>query len=238
MTYTEIYDIAMPMAKRKAEKLNIWVTVAVRPLSVLLTMLLINSRLKPITITKISVLVSIVGFFFFALNQSLISCLIGWLFFFIWAVLDGVDGNFARCTNQCSLLGELWDAVGGYTAMVLMYFGAGIAAYNDTNIYDFTDTPNYIILGGATAIISIFPRLIFHKKKSSDFDSKAVKELSDKQGFSLSKVIGMNLLSSSGVFQLILLVGILTHTLNIFITIYFVINLTMMMISLRTLLRN
>ena len=124
MTYKEIYDIAMPEAKRKEERLNIWVTIAVRPLSVLLIKPLINCKVKPTTITKISVLACIIGFIFLAFGTSLAYTLTGWLFFFIWAVLDGVDGNLARCTNQCSLLGDLWDTMGGYAAMALIYFGA------------------------------------------------------------------------------------------------------------------
>ncbi len=238
MTYKEIYDIAMPMSKRREEKLNVWVTVAVRPLSVLLIKPLIDCRVEPTTITKVSVMASIIGFFCLALSGSVVWSLIGWLFFFIWAVLDGVDGNLARCTNRCSPLGDLWDTMGGYAAMVLMYFGAGIAAYNDTNICDFTVASNYLILGGATALMSIFPRLVLHKKKSSGIVSKAVKSLSDKQEFSMSKVIGMNLVSPSGALQLVLLAAILTHTLNFFITLYFMINLSIMLVSLRILFRD
>lgn len=237
MTYKEIYDIAMPVAKRKEERLNVWVTIVVRPLSVLLIKPLINRKVKPTTITKISVLASVIGFFFLALSHSLVYSLIGWLFFFIWAVLDGVDGNLARCTNQCSPLGDLWDTMGGYAAMVLMYFGAGMAAFHDVNIYDYMQMPYYLVLGGATAITSIFPRLVLHKKKSSGIDSKAVKELSDKQSFSLSKIIGMNLVSPSGALQLVLLAAIITHTLNFFIAAYCVINFSIMMVSLRTLLK-
>lgn len=238
MTYKEIYDIAMPMSKRKEERLNVWVTVAVRPLSVLLIKPFIDSKVKPTSITKVSVLASVIGFFCLALGNSMVWSLVGWLFFFIWAVLDGVDGNLARCTNQCSPLGDLWDTMGGYAAMVLMYFGAGVAAYHDVNLYDFTATANYLILGGATAIMSIFPRLVLHKKKSSGIESKAVKALSDKQGFSLSKVIGMNLVSPSGALQLVLLSAILTHTLNYFIALYFMINLSIMMVSLKSLLKD
>lgn len=237
MTYKEIYEIAMPAAKRKEEKLNIWVTIAVRPLSVLLIKPLISSKIKPTTITKVSVLASVIGFFCLAFGNSLTWSLIGWFFFFVWAVLDGVDGNLARCTNQCSPLGDLWDTMGGYTAMVLMYFGAGIAAFNDTNMFDFTNPAYYLIIGGATAIMSIFPRLVLHKKKSSGIESKAVKALSDKQGFSLSKVIGMNLVSPSGALQLVLITAILTQTLNVFVGIYFIINLGIMVASLRALLR-
>lgn len=237
MTYKEIYEIAMPVAKRKEEKLNIWVTIAVRPLSVLLIKPLINSKVKPTTITKWSVLCSIIGFVSLSISHSILYSLIGWLFFFAWAVLDGVDGNLARCTNQCSPLGDLWDTMGGYAAMVLMYFGAGIAAFHDVCLFDFLDRSYYIVLGGATAIMSIFPRLVLHKKKSSGIESKAVRDLSDKQSFSLAKVIGMNLVSPSGALQLVLLAAIFTHTLNIFIAVYCAINLGIMMLSLRTLLK-
>lgn len=237
MTYKEIYNIAMPIAKRKEEKLNIWVTIAVRPLSVALIKPLLNTNVKPTTITKLSVIASIIGFFFLSISHSLVYSQIGWFFFFVWAVLDGVDGNLARCTNQCSPLGDLWDTMGGYAAMVLMYFGAGIGAFHDVNLFDFTDKANYLILGGATAIMSIFPRLVMHKKKSSGIESKAVKELSDKQSFSLSKVIGMNLVSPSGALQIVLLAALLSHTLNFFITAYFAVNFIIMVISLKSLLK-
>ena len=71
MTYKEIYEIAMPEAKRKEERLNIWVTIAVRPLSVLIIKPLINSKVKPTTITRYSILSSIIGFFFLAFGLSL-----------------------------------------------------------------------------------------------------------------------------------------------------------------------
>ena len=145
MTFKEIYDMAMPQEKRKEERFNIWVTVAVRPLSVLLIKPLINCRVKPTTITKISVLASVIGFFLLAFGTSLAHTLTGWFFFFVWAVLDGMDGNLARCTNQCSPLGDLWDTMGGYAAMVLIYFGAGIAAFHDSNLFDFIATYYYLM---------------------------------------------------------------------------------------------
>lgn len=237
MTYKEIYDVAMPPAKRKEEKLNIWVTIAVRPLSVLLIKPLINTKIKPTTITKLSVIASIIGFFMLAFGSSMLIKLIGWLFFFIWAILDGVDGNLARCANQCSPLGDLWDTMGGYAAMVLIYFGSGIAAFYDTNLYNYTEPANYLILGGATAIMSIFPRLVMHKKKSSGIESNAVKVLSDKQSFSLSKVIGMNLVSPSGALQLVLLASVIGHVLNFFVGLYCIVNLAIMIISLKALLK-
>ena len=49
MTYKEIYDIAMPSGKRKEERMNLWVTIAVRPLSIYLTKPFIDRKVKPTT---------------------------------------------------------------------------------------------------------------------------------------------------------------------------------------------
>lgn len=237
MTYKEIYDIAMPEKKRKEERWNVWVTIAVRPLSILCTVPFTNTKVKPITITKWSILANLIGSFFVAFAQNMTMSLVGCFFFFIWAVLDGVDGNLARSTNQCSLMGDLWDTMGGYAAMVLIYFSAGIAAFFDTSMYSFCDTSWMLILGGATAIMSIFPRLVMHKKKSLNIEDKSVKAISDKQNFSLSKIAAMNLVSPSGFMQVIFLLCIVFHVLNFFTIFYFVVNLGIMTLSLKELFK-
>lgn len=237
MTFKEIYDIAVPVAKRKEEKFNIWVTIAVRPLSVLLTKPFLGSKVKPTQITAISLLCSLAGFFVLSFSHTMPLKILGWLFFFAWAVLDGVDGNYARCSNQCSQLGDLWDTTGGYAAMVLMYFSCGIVAFFDVNLFNPLETFWYLILGGATAIFSIFPRLVMHKKKSYGNTSDAVKELSDKKTFGLTQIIAMNLVSPSGFMQVILLICILFHITNLFTIFYFIVNLGIMSVSLYKLLK-
>lgn len=236
MTYKEIFNIALPEQKRKEERWNIWVTIAVRPLSILLTIPFISSNTKPTTITKWSIASILVGFFIVCFAPTMLWKLIGWLFFFIWSILDGVDGNLARCTNQCSALGDLWDTMGGYIAMVLIYFSAGIIAFYDTNQFVFCPNEFLLIGGSATAIMSIFPRLIMHKKKSSENNSEAIKSLSDKQHFGFSQIAAMNLVSPSGFMQIIFLTSILLHFLNIFILMYFLINMGIMVVSLKKLL--
>lgn len=236
MTFKEIYDIAVPVAKRKEEKYNIWVTIAVRPLSVLVTKPFLGTKIKPTQITAFSLLCSLIGFFILSFSHTIPLKIVGWLLFFAWAVLDGVDGNYARCSNQCSQLGDLWDTTGGYSAMILMYFSCGIVAFFDRNIVSLIDSYWYLIIGGATAIFSIFPRLVMHKKKSYGESSDAVKNLSDKKSFGFTQIVAMNLVSPSGFMQVIFLVCILFHFTNIFIAFYFVVNLGIMVISLHKLL--
>lgn len=237
MTYKEVYNIAVPPQKRKEEKWNILANNIFRPMSVILTVPLVNTKVKPTTITAYSIVAAILGFFLVAFSRSMELSVLGWFLFFLWDILDGVDGNLARCTNQCSPLGDLWDTTGGYAAMVLIYFSAGIAAAYDTNLYVFANPIVLCILGGATAIMSIFPRLVMHKKKSSGIESEVVKEMTNKQNFSLSKIFALNFISPTGFMQVFLLICICTHTLNIFIAFYFVVNLGIMILSLKKLLK-
>lgn len=234
MNYNEVYNLAMPKSKREAEKYNYWVVFIIRPLSVLLTIPLINTKIKPITITAISVFASLISAFFLGFGQSSLYRLCGLFFIFIWAVLDGVDGNLARCQGTCSKLGELWDAFGGYLALVLVFLSVGVASFYDNNSVYIFDNYWYLLIGGLTSVVSIFPRLIYQKKKAicPDFDLKHQK--TTPQGGFL-EIVQSNIAISGGM-QLLLLVAILFHVLNLFLLIYLVLYSGVMLLSLRKLL--
>ena len=236
MTFQEVYNRVMPEKKRKEERFNIFAHWIGRPISILMTLPLINSKVKPTTVTKWSIAFATVGFALVAFGPNMLIKVLGWLCFLMWNLLDGVDGNLARCTNQCSQMGDLWDTTAGYTAMVFTYFAAGIAGYYDNNAIALCDSHWLLILGGATAVISIFPRLVMHKKKSSNIDDTGVKALSDKQNFGLKNIIAMNFISPSGFMQVIFLICIVCHFLNLFVVFYFFVNSAIMLLSLYKLL--
>ena len=77
-------------------------------------------------------------------------------------------------------------------------------------------------------------RLIMHKKAS--YQTQALK-IADKNKFGLKQIIAMNFVSGSGFLQVILLIAILSHTLNLFILIYFILNSIIMILSLYKLLK-
>lgn len=238
MSIKEVYDCCMPAEKRKKERMNIWVALVVRPLSVLLTIPFINTKVRPSDITILSIVFSIVGFILFIMGQGDMTMkLVGWFCFFVWAILDGVDGNLARCQKTTSALGELWDAVGGYGAMVLIYLSAGIAAYHDDNVMDFCDKYLLILLGGICAVASIFPRLIMHRKHNIMPEKKDDDGLNHKESYGTKQIIVMNFISVSGFMQVIFLLAILLHVLNFFISFYLCINIVVMLLSLYILMR-
>lgn len=236
MNYSQIYAKVMPETKRKEERYNLWVTAAVRPLSVLFTIPFIKTSITPIQITALSIVFSFLGFFYLGFGDSIQIRVVGWLMFFLWAVFDGVDGNLARCSNKCSQLGDLWDTTGGYAAMVMMHFASGIAAFYGPTEFFGAEKYWMIILGASSAILSIFPRLVFHKKKSYGEKFNDAKYFSDKKEFGLKQILAMNLVSPSGFLQVILLVCIILNRLSLFTIFYFIVNVMIFMISMKKLL--
>lgn len=235
--YNDIYNKVLTKEKIDAEKHNIVLSKIVRPLCVLFTVPFLNTSIAPTTITIFSVISLIVGFVFFIAFQGLVFQIAGWLFFFIWVILDGVDGNLARYKNQTSEYGEIWDAFGGYCAIVLFYYSSGCAACFGYNRFEFCNPVVYLLLGSASAILAIFPRLMLHKIREIKSSKTALKEFTGKASFSPSKAIAHNLLSLSGLFQIILLCAILTRTLNVFVAIYFCLNFLFCIATLFKLLR-
>jgi len=74
---------------------------------------------------------TLIGFGLVSFGTTMGWKIVGWLGFFLWAILDCVDGNIARCKDQCSNRGELWDAAGGYLALSLIFFSSGISGFYD-----------------------------------------------------------------------------------------------------------
>lgn len=237
MTLKEIYNVCVPPAKAKTDKLIPWLYFVIRPLSILFTKPILKTPTSPVQVTFISMLATLVGFVFMGFGPSVEVRVYGWIGFFVWAVLDCVDGNVARCKGLASERGALWDATGGYMALSLIFFAVGLAAYNDTNVVEVLDKHLYIVLGGLTSLMSLFPRLVMQKKKAGENGAEAVKVVGDKASFSLPKIIALNLESAIGLMQVVVLLGIIFHFLNLFIICYFILNLIIMVYSLYALLK-
>lgn len=237
MTYKEVFMKAVPQNKKDEDRFALVSRNVSRPISILLTIPLLKTSVKPTSVTKLSVLSLFVGFFVCICSSNINTCLLGWFFFFIWAVLDHVDGNIARYKNECSLLGDLWDTMGGYLAMMLMYFAAGIIAFKETFIFIYLEPYHYLVLGSATAMMSIFPRLMMHKKKSSLKSDQVGAEFTDKKHFSWPKVVMMNLIAPTDGVLFFFLISIIFNLFYLFVLLYFLINLLVAITALKGILK-
>lgn len=237
MTFKQLFQVCVPNETRKKERFFIWDGWVLRPLSILFTIPLLKSKITPTDVTIISVIFSLAGGILLCWpSKSLLLPIIGWCCFCLWAILDGVDGNLARATNQCSAKGELWDAIGGYASMVLIYMGAGIRSFFDNNFLPLG--PNYLMLivCAFSSLAALFPRLIMHKQMTISNGAINKTVLNDKANFGLREIIISNFISVAGFMQVIFLLCILTHTLNIFTCVYCLINFSVMIVSLHRIL--
>lgn len=239
ITPNEIKIKTMTEEKRKSAKNNYFAFYIIRPLSYVLTIPFLYLKISPNTISLISIIPIFVGFLLACVATTKSQLIFAWLSFFIWNLLDSVDGNLARYKKQFSKMGSVYDAMSGYFAMVLTYFAFGIAASHNIGIIsNFVDLNReiFLILGGLSGSFAILPRLVMHKSKSSlkNFDDS---EINDKANFTPIKILVLNLASIAGLVQVFLLVSIILNLLDLFTLMYFLLNSVILIISLRTILK-
>lgn len=221
----------MSPAKKAMAKNDYFAFYVGRPLSYLLTVPFVKTNITPNQISYLSIIPLIVGFIIMIFTTDFVVLLLAWFLFFLWNLLDGVDGNLARYREQYSKDGSVVDAMAGYVAMVLTYFGAGIVAahLNDSDIY--------IILGALSGISLIFPRLVMHKYINTVAQDESVSSIKDKSDFNIIKILALNMTSITGIPQVLLLLTILTNQWVLFTLVYFTINFLLMIFSLYSLFK-
>ncbi|VLC75666.1 WciO [Streptococcus pneumoniae] len=221
----------MSPAKKAMAKNDYFAFYVGRPLSYLLTVPFVKTNITPNQISYLSIIPLIVGFIIMIFTTDFVVLLLAWFLFFLWNLLDGVDGNLARYREQYSKDGSVVDAMAGYVAMVLTYFGAGIVAahLNDSDIY--------IILGALSGISLIFSRLVMHKYINTVAQDESVSSIKDKSDFNTIKILALNMTSITGIPQVLLLLTILTNQWVLFTLVYFTINFLLMIFSLYSLFK-
>ena len=234
ITYKELEKEAMPPEKEKEAKQDWFAYYVGRKITYLITIPLLNTNISPNSITWLSILALIAGFIASCFATSTKIILLTWVLYFMWNLLDGVDGNIARYKKQYSPIGDILDSMGGYLAISFMYFSAGIIAAHTENFFDSIITYNkesLIILGALSSICGIFPRLIMHKIKSS-YGAEATEEIQNKSSYSIIKIIALNISSVAGGSMVLFFVCIILKTLDVFTVIYFAMNATKMIVSI------
>lgn len=134
-------------------------------------------------------------------------------------------------------MGSVYDAMSGYIAMILSFFAWGIAsAHNEGILQDVIKIPSeiYIILGALSGIFVIFPRFIMHKAITTLWDAESMASVKDKSEYGKIKILALNLTSITGFVQVFMLAAVLFHMLDLFTIGYFILNLLVMLISLRS----
>ncbi|MQW39011.1 CDP-alcohol phosphatidyltransferase [Lactococcus hircilactis] len=229
----------MSPEKRKLAKNDYFAFYVGRPLSYVLTIPFLYTNITPNMVSLISIFPVIIGFIIMSITTSKLAMLLGWLCFFLWNLLDGVDGNIARYKKQFSPMGSVWDAMSGYIAMILSFFAWGVGAAHNTGLFSsLVNIPSetYIILGALSGIFTIFPRFIMHKAINTIGEKEEISGLKKKDSYGIIKIIALNLISIAGFVQVLMLVAIIFNILDLFTIGYFLLNLIIMLGSLKEIL--
>lgn len=242
ITPKQISEKTMTPAKREEARHKYFDFYVGRPISYVLTIPFLYTNITPNTVTCISFVFCILGFGLVAFGQTMFLRLLGCLSFFIWNMCDGIDGNIARYKKQYSPNGDLLDTMGGYIAMICTFLAFGIAAFYDKSemAYFGLGRETFIIIGSISAIMTMFPRLVLHKKLASTKNEKeetALNELRSKSRYSFPKLVVMNITSIAGIIQVLMTLAVIFHFTGAFTIIYAFINFAVMMGSLYSILK-
>ena len=233
----DLKNKTMTEEKKMQAKNDVFAYYIGRPISYMLTIPFLKLKIKPNTVSMLSIFPTILGFILIGFGKTMLIKIIGWICFFIWNLLDGVDGNIARYTNQFTKTGSLWDATSGYFAMIFTFLAMGTGCYYGNCIFLNIDQASMVSLGGVSATLVILPRLVMHKRITSIEEDKRTEEFQDKSKYSFVKVIGLNLISVAGILQVFMLLAIIFKVMDVFTIFYFIINVIICIASLSKLLK-
>lgn len=232
MNYLNQLRATMTKGKKESAKKDIFAFYIGRPLSYILTVPFLWLNITPNAVSILAFVEVIVAGVVLAMVHTLSGALIGWLLFFLWNLLDGVDGNIARLKKNGSPIGSVYDAMSGYAAMFLLYFSTGIWASKFSTLGSLL-----IILGAVSGISVLFPRLIMHKAATSIKENTPNTELAKRSDYGFIKSVALNITSISGLVQPLLLVALLSSQATIFTIGYLIINILIMIVSLYKILK-
>lgn len=235
ITPKDIERKTMTEAKRKEACNSIFAFYIGRPITYVLTVPFLYTNISPNTVTIFSILFCLAGFGIVSFAQTTSLRLIGVLCFFLWSMGDGIDGNIARYKGLKSANGDLLDTLGGYLAMPLMLLSMGNATFFDANSNVYLTSFLPIFLGGWSAVATLVPRVLMHRKNAQNKDAN-VSKLQDKSKYSISKVIMLNLCDPAG-FQIVFMaIAVLLSLVTEFTIVYALINTAVMVYSIYNLL--
>ena len=236
ITPKDIEKKTMSAAKRAEAKNSFFAFYIGRPLSYVLTIPLLYTSIAPNTVTIVSILFLVAGYILFTVGHTTGKFLLGLLMIFLWNMGDGIDGNIARYKDIKSENGDLLDTLGGYLAMSMILLGMGNVAFNDPlgNVYVCAHLP--IVLSGISAVSTLVPRVLMHRKLAKNAQSQNAEALKDKEHYGLARIIALNICDPAGLQEVIMLIAILFHLATEFTIVYCILNIAIMSYSIKNMM--
>lgn len=234
ITYREVRLHSLSGGKSK--EITVLDKIFYRKLADLITTALVNhTKIKPNSISKISILFSIFGSLTLVLGNSFEYFIISAILFNIYFLLDMVDGSLARVlgaigsfpSTRADQIGTFYDALAGYVFLFLFWNSLSI------NLLMYSDNIMFAISGIVSGNLSLLGRLIKAKYILISNHALAYSKLRDvKSEQSVAFKIFKNL-EFGGFFGLFLFFLWIPVFKNIFVIFYLVFNLSIVVKALK-----
>jgi len=232
ISYKEIERRTMT-PKKKEECKDDWFSFYIgRKITYWMTIPLLHTSITPNQITFLSIAVLVIGFIINCFANTVWLMLLAWFLYFLWSLLDGVDGNLARYKKQFSKYGDIYDTMGGYAAYALIFLGMGIGAWLNPGPINRMMREYCIVIGAVSSISSIFPRLIYQKIRAAFHDDSSAEAVRWKR--TPIRIVERNISSISGGVMVFSLSAILLRLLDVFTVLYAALNILKMIVSLHS----
>ena len=217
------FYLDFPKSKRKND--TIFCRFFLRPLSFVFSSFFTLLGIGANAVSIISLFFSIyscgflVAFYFSNLNVFFYLSIAS---FFVWAILDCVDGNIARSIKK-EKYGDFLDAVAGYIYPGIYFSILGLCSCKTENI-TFLEFNNLILLLSILAGTSIITLILANKKFEENSlsyleQSESVNKEQKNTIFNIAKRLWSEF-SFGGFMPLIILLGFIFKVLNLVVLIY------------------
>ena len=202
-----------------------------RPISFLFSSIFVEMGLTP---NQVSFLSLIIAFITVALSASTnkIVLIIAFILLNLWSITDSADGNMARSLGG-KPYGDFIDATSSYFLYGMMFLPLGYSVFKTGGFFVSAGTPEIIVFGALAGSLDTMTRLFFQKMKNNAYEirmsemKRGIEQEEDITDRSQSKIGKLQAridgeFTCGGTVQLILLlICILTGSIDLFICVYF-----------------
>lgn len=225
----QFFRDTMPEWKRKKDP--VIARFIHRPISFVFSSIFAEMKLTPNQVSFLSLIIAFIAVTLFS-STNTVGLLIAYFLLNLWSITDSADGNMARSLGG-KPYGDFIDATSSYFLYGMMFLPLGYSVYKTGGVFVQGGLPEIIVIGALTGSFDTMTRLFFQKMKNNAYEIKmeqmksGINQKEDITDRSQSKIGQLQArfdgeFSCGGTVQLVLLlICILTNSLDCFIILYF-----------------
>ena len=213
-----------------------------RPISFVFSCIFVEMGLTPNQVSFISLIIAFFSVLLFASTNAVV-LIIAFILLNLWSITDSADGNMARSLGG-KPYGDFIDATSSYFLYGMMFLPLGYSVFKTGGFFVKAGTPEIIVLGALAGSLDTMTRLFFQKMKNNAYElcmaemEKGTRQKEDITDRSQSRIGKLQArfdgeFTCGGTVHLtILLISILTKSLDCYIGIYFLYSVMTFLVSI------